>query len=545
MDDLNSVLLIDFAMVALTALTSLAARRMQVPQSILLVLAGAALASAPRVPAVSLDPDLVLLVLLPPLLYTSGVGMSWRGFKKNFRPIMFMAIGCVLFTASAVAAVTHWLLHLPWAIGFVLGAVVSPPDAVAPMAIARRLTVPKRILTILEGEGLVNNATALILFSFALGAVVTGGVSVAKAAETFVVVAAAEIAWGLALGWAVLHLRAWTKDTEVEMIMALLTPFAAFWPPHFLGGSGVLATVAAGLYTSWNGRRLISSATRLQGFFVWGLAVYLVEGIVFFLTGLQFRTVMEAPDAGEWTRMLWAAAITVIVVIAVRFIWVFPASLLRLPSFGGRSAASTAPTWQETFLVGFTGIRGVVSLVAALSIPEVVNGRVFHDRDLILFVTFCVIVVTLIGQGAALPRVIRFLRLDEVGASEAQASKRSEVAARVAGIEAALARLKQLEATSAVTRSVTNVRRLHEDRLLDFRQTADVDFDGAPAKDSAALQLQLIEAERDSINDQFAAGKLSDEARRRIERELDLEDSMLRHTADSANLPAQLPAGTP
>lgn len=196
----DRLLLIGFMMVALTAITSLAARRLRVPQSILLVLVGAAVAFAPGFSRISLPPEFVLLVLLPPLLYTSGVGMSWRGFKHNLRPIMLLAVGCVLFTASAVAAATHWLLHLPWAVGFVLGAVVSPPDAVAPMAIARRLEIPKRILTVLEGEGLVNDATALILFSFALGAVLTGGVSIMHADGTFAAVVVGEIAWGLVIG---------------------------------------------------------------------------------------------------------------------------------------------------------------------------------------------------------------------------------------------------------------------------------------------------------------------------------------------------------
>jgi len=527
------ILLIGFMMVALTALTSLAARRLRIPQSILLVIVGAAVAFAPGFAHISLRPDLVLLGLLPPLLYTSGVGMSWRGFKRNLRPIMLLAVGCVLFTASAVAVVTHWLLHLPWAVGFVLGAVVSPPDAVAPMAIARRLEVPKRILTVLEGEGLVNDATALILFSFALGAVLTGSVSILHATGTFAAVVVGEIAWGLAVGAGGLYVRAWARDPEVEMILALLTPFAAFWPPHFLGGSGVLAAVTAGLYTSWNGPRLISPATRLQGFFVWGLAVYLVEGIVFFLTGLQFRVVMEGPDAGEWSRMIGAAAMTVVVVVVVRFVWVFPASYL--PSiWRRRSASNIRPTWQETFLVGFTGIRGVVSLVAALSVPEMAGGVPFPDRDLILFVTFGVILASLIGQGATLPKLIKFLKLDAAGRIEARVAKRGEVSARVEAIDAALDLLKELEASGAVRRSVANLQRLHENRRLDFVQTADVAFDGAPAADSAAIQRQLVAAERASIARQFAAGKLTDEARRRIERELDLADSMLRHAADSA-----------
>jgi CPA1 family monovalent cation:H+ antiporter len=527
------IFLIGFMMVALTALTSLAARRLRVPQSILLVLMGAAVAFAPGFARISLPPDLVLLGLLPPLLYTSGVGMSWRGFKRNLRPIMLLAVGCVLFTASAVAAATHWLLHLPWAVGFVLGAVVSPPDAVAPMAIARRLDVPKRILTVLEGEGLVNDATALILFSFAVGAVLTGNVSIVHAAGTFATVVVGEIAWGLTVAAVGLYVRAWTRDPEVEMIFALLTPFAAFWPPHFLGGSGVLAAVTAGLYTSWNGPRLISAATRLQGFFVWGLAVYLVEGIVFFLTGLQFRVVMAGPDAGEWSRMLGAAAMTVVVVVVVRFVWVFPASYL--PSiWRRRSRLRSTPTWQETFLVAFTGIRGVVSLVAALSVPEMAGAEPFPERDLILFVTFGVILASLIGQGAALPKLIQFLQLDAAGRIEAQAAKRGEVSARIEAIDAALERLRELERGGTVGRSVANLRRLHEDRRLDFVQTADEKFDGAPAADSAAIQRQLVAAERASIAAQFAAGKLTDEARRRIERELDLADSMLRHAADSA-----------
>jgi CPA1 family monovalent cation:H+ antiporter len=527
------IFLIGFMMVALTALTSLAARRLRVPQSILLVLMGAAVAFAPGFARISLPPDLVLLGLLPPLLYTSGVGMSWRGFKRNLRPIMLLAVGCVLFTASAVAAATHWLLHLPWTVGFVLGAVVSPPDAVAPMAIARRLDVPKRILTVLEGEGLVNDATALILFSFAVGAVLTGNVSIVHAAGTFATVVVGEIAWGLTVAAVGLYVRAWTRDPEVEMIFALLTPFAAFWPPHFLGGSGVLAAVTAGLYTSWNGPRLISAATRLQGFFVWGLAVYLVEGIVFFLTGLQFRVVMAGPDAGEWSRMLGAAAMTVVVVVVVRFVWVFPASYL--PSiWRRRSRLRSTPTWQETFLVAFTGIRGVVSLVAALSVPEMAGAEPFPERDLILFVTFGVILASLIGQGAALPKLIQFLQLDAAGRIEAQAAKRGEVSARIEAIDAALERLRELERGGTVGRSVANLRRLHEDRRLDFVQTADEKFDGAPAADSAAIQRQLVAAERASIAAQFAAGKLTDEARRRIERELDLADSMLRHAADSA-----------
>jgi CPA1 family monovalent cation:H+ antiporter len=531
-DHTISILWIAFAMVAMTALTSLAARRLRVPQAILLVVVGAAVAFAPGVPVLEMDPELVLLVLLPPLLYSSGVGMSWRGFKNNLRPILLLAVGCVLFTASAVAAVAHWLLDIPWAVGFVLGAVVSPPDAVAPMAIARRLAVPRRILTILEGEGLVNDATALILFSFAVNAVVTGRASISGAVLDFVLIAVTEIAWGLAIGWGLLRLRFWTRDSEVEMVVALLTPFIAFWPPHFLGGSGVLAAVTAGLYTSWNGPRLISPQTRLQGFFVWGLVTYIIEGVAFFLTGLQSRVVIESFGTGQWQHMITAAGITVLVVIVVRFVWVFPASLG--PALLKLQDQESPPTWQGTFLVAFTGIRGVVSLVAALSIPDFAGRLPFPERDLIMFATFSVIVVSLIGQGAMLPRVIHWLQLDQAGLREAELAKRNEVAARVAGIESAIRRLAELARDGVICRTVNNLQRLHEDRRLDFLETADETIEGAPAANAAYIQLQLLAAERESIAAHYAEDKLSDEARRRVERELDLEDARVRHAADSA-----------
>jgi CPA1 family monovalent cation:H+ antiporter len=231
--------------------------------------------------------------------------------------------------------------------------------------------------------------------------------------------------------------------------------------------------------------------------------------------------------------MLIAAAVTVVVVIVVRFVWVFSAMYLPV-LLRTRRASQAPPSWQSTFMVGFTGIRGVVSLVAALSIPQLIENVPFPDRDLILFVTFVVILVSLIGQGTALPSVIKWLGLDRLGAREAEAAKSLEVAARVAGIEAALQRLKELEDAGAVSRSVANLRRLHEDRRIDFIETDDKTIAGQPAADAAWVQLQLIEAERVSIAAQFAAGKLSDEARRRVERELDLEDARVRSAADSA-----------
>ncbi len=529
-----AALLLGFALVAITALAAVVARRLHVPHSILLVLVGVALAFVPGLPRVTLDPELVLLLFLPPLLYSSGVGMSWRGFRANLRPIMLLAVGCVLFTATAVAAAAHWLLGLPWAVGFVLGAVVSPPDAVAPMAIARRLAVPTRLMTILEGEGLVNDATALILFSFAIAAVASGGVSVAEAATTFAAIVIGELFWGLGVGWVLLRLRHLVRDPQVEILLALLTPYLAFWLPHLLGGSGVLASVAAGLYISWNGPRFIAPATRLQGYFVWGLLVYLIEGLVFLLTGLQAHVVAAASNTGSWDRLLIAGAVTSLVVIAVRFVWVFPATYLPrwLPTV--LRARAALPPWRYPFMIGFTGIRGVVSLAAALSIPLALDGVPFPARDLVLFATFCVILVTLVGQGTVLPWVIARLGLADAGREEAAQAKHREVTARIAGVDAVLARLDELERKGAPISAVGVLRQRHRDRRSEFIGTADDAVPGSPVADEAALQVQLIEAERLALARLYAYDDITDEARRRIERELDLEDARVRHEAESA-----------
>ncbi len=531
---MHSALLLGFALVAVTAAAAASARRLHVPHSILLVLVGTALAFVPGLPRVALDPELVLLLFLPPLLYSSGVGMSWRGFLANLRPIMLLAVGCVLFTAAAVAAAGHWLLGLPWAVGFVLGAVVSPPDAVAPMAIARRLAVPQRLLTVLEGEGLVNDATALILFSFAVAAVQSGGVSVPEAAASFVLIVTGELLWGVGVGWVLLRLRHLAHDPQVEIVLALLTPYLAFWPPHSLGGSGVLATVAAGLYVSWNGPRFIAPATRLQGYFVWGLVVHLIEGVVFLLTGLQAHAVAGGIGAEGWERLLRAGFVVSLVVVLVRLIWVFPATYLPRWLLPIVRASGPSPPWQHPLLIGFTGIRGVVSLAAALSIPLAVGDGPFPERALVLFATFCVILVTLVGQGTALPWVIAWLGLADAGRAEAAADKRLEVVARVAGVDAALIRLDELEREGAPAAAVAVLRREHWDRRTQFAGTADEGVRGSPVADGAALEVQLVEAERDRIARLYDEGAITDEARRRIERELDLEDARVRHATESA-----------
>src|SRR5438067_8830552 len=292
------------------------------------MLTGVILALIPGLPMVDLAPELVLLLVLPPIVYSSAVAMSWREFRFSLRLISLLALGCVAFTTVATAAAAHWVLGLPWPVGFVLGAIVSPPDAVAPLSVARRMQLPRRILVVLEGEGLANDATALVLYRFAVAAVSAGTFSLGEATATFAAIVAGELLWGIGVGWLMLRLRRWVRDPPIELTLAVITPFLAYWPPQHLGGSGVLATVTAGLYISWNGLRLISAATRLQGIFFWDFLLYLIEGMVFLLTGLQARTLIERIGSYSAGELVGSAALVTAVVIVTRFVWVFPATYL-------------------------------------------------------------------------------------------------------------------------------------------------------------------------------------------------------------------------
>lgn len=512
-------------MMAVLAAVAVAARRMHIAPSILLVVAGVAVALIPGLPRVSLAPELVLLVILPPLIYSAGVSMSWREFRFNLRPISLLAFGCVVFTTCAIAAAVHYLLRFEWPVAFVLGAIVAPPDTVAPLAIARRLGLPRRLVVVLEGEGLANDATALILYRFAVAAVATGAFRPGEAAGTFALIVAGEIVWGIAVGWASLKLRKWAQDPRVEITLSLMTPYVAFWAPEHLGGSGVLATVACGLWVSWNGPRLISFATRLQGIFFWDLIVYLIEGFVFLLTGLQARTLIDSSHAFPLSGIVLAIALTTAIAIAARFVWVFPATYLPRWLIPAIARRDPSPQWQLPFFLSFTGVRGVVSLAAALAIPYVTaSGAPFPHRDMILFITFGVIILTLVGQGAMLPAVARWLGLRKLGTEE----RRQEIEAELAGRQAALKRvIDRLEDLVTDRKIPDDVMTLLRTRNESRQQILPNDLgDGLDRlRLSAEIKKELIDAERDFIYELLRDGKITDEARRRIEYELDLEEA--------------------
>lgn len=522
-------------LLAVIALVAVAAARSKIPPSILLVVTGVALALVPGLPAVELAPEFFLLIVLPPIIYSSAVAMSWREFRFNLRPISLLAVGCVLFTAAATAAATHFLLGLAWAPGFVLGAIVSPPDALAPLAIARRLQVPRRLLVILEGEGLANDATALVLYRFAVAAVSVGVFSFPEAVGTFAVIVVGEILWGIGVGWLMLRLRRWVRDPRIEITLSLLTPFLAYWPPQQLGGSGVLATVTAGLYISWNGLRLISAATRLQGIFFWGFLDYLIEGMVFLITGLQARSIIAGIRGYSLSELATSAGLVSAVVILTRFVWMYPATYLPRWLVPAIRRKDPSPPWQWPFALASAGVRGVVSLAAALAIPLVTEtGQSFPQRNLILFLTFSVILVTLVGQGLLLPWIIRALGLANAGRRELRADRMEERRARRGAVEAAIERFEQLASERSLAPEIAKpLRAAQRARLAHIELKGDgADPSGALTDLHDEIELALIAAERQLINDLYRDGKLKDEPRRRIERELDLREAHVANQRD-------------
>ena len=531
-------------LVAVAALATLAAR-LKVPYPILLVLGGSALGFIPGLPRVRLDPELVFLLFLPPLLYVSALFTSWRDFRTNIRAISLLAVGLVLMTTFVVAAVVHAVADLPWAAAFVLGAIVSPTDAIAATTVAQRLGVPRRIITILEGESLVNDATGIVAYRVAVAAVVTGAFSLWEAGLEFVVGAAGGIAVGFAVGWLVVWARRHvSEDPSVQNTVSLLTPFVAYlaaeelphglWEwlhdligvPADLHFSGVLAVVTTGLYLGRKGPYITSSGTRLQGFATWELITFLLNGLIFVLIGLQLRDVLGSLDAYSVGQLILYAGLVSLTVVLVRILWVFPATYLPRKFSRRLRERDPSPSWRSVSVVAWTGMRGVISLAAALALPlEIASGIPFPERDLIIFLTFCVILATLVVQGLSLPALIRALGLeaDRIGEKE-------ETHGRIGVADAALERLGELEREDWVREDTAErVRSLYSYRRNRFASRFDGDPEGVEERSAAyqRLMLELLDAQRQRLVKLRDDGSIGDEVMHRIERDLDLEESRL------------------
>ena len=495
---------------------------LRIPYPILLVLGGLVIGVVPGMPDFELPPELVFFGVLPPLLYSAAFFTSLRDLRASARPIGLLAIGLVVATTIGVAVVAHEFVDgLSWGSAFVLGAIVSPTDPLAATSIARRLGVPRKLVTIVEGESLVNDGTGLVAYRVAVAAVLTGTFSEWHTAGLFVVSACGGVAVGLAVGWIVRAVRRRLDNPPAEITISLLTGYLAFLPADLMGLSGVLAAVTAGVYLGWHTPELTTSRTRLQGVAVWEIVQYLLNALLFVLIGLQLPVVMDALEDVSATRLLGYATLVSLTVIAVRFAWVF--AVLNLPKW----VAGRMSNWRGATFLSWTGMRGAVSLAAALALPlETDAGAPFPGRDLILFLTFAVILATLVGQGLTLPLVIRALRLEDDGLQD-----REDAKARIHAAQAALARLEELLEENWVREDTAErVRGLYRFRTNRFTARLDDGDDGSiesRSQDYQRLRRELLDAERRALVDLRRSGAISNEVWLRVGRDLDLEDQRL------------------
>jgi monovalent cation/hydrogen antiporter len=508
-------------LVAVAAMLAVAPA-LRIPYPILLVLGGLAIGLVPGMPTVEFRPELIFFGVLPPLLYGAAFFTSLRDLRTSARPIGLLAVGLVVVTTVGVAVIAHEFVdELTWQSAFVLGAIVSPTDPIAATAIARRLGVPRKLVTIVEGESLVNDGTGLVLYRVAVAAVVTGSFSEAHAGGLFVVTVAGGIALGLAVGWLVRQVRRRLDNPPAEITISLLTGYVAFISAELLGVSAVLAAVTAGIYLGWHTPELTTSQVRVQGLAVWEIVQYLLNALLFVLVGLQLPVVVDGLGDVSAARLLGYAALVSATVIALRFLWVF-VSIDAPKRIAGRMT-----NWRGGVFLSWAGMRGAVSLAAALALPLTTDtGESFPGRNLILFLTFAVILVTLVGQGLTLPLVIRWLRLEDDGIED-----REDAEARIKAAEAALARLEQLAAEDWVRDDTAErLRGAYRFRTDRFQARFDDGDDGAieaRSQDFQRLRRELLDAERDAVLELRRSGMISNDVWRRITRDLDLEDLRL------------------
>jgi len=526
--------LVVFGLLVAVAALAVVARLVRIPYPILLVLGGLAFGFIPGVPDVELDPELVLLLFLPPLLYAAAFFANLRELRSNARPIGMLAIGLVIATMVTVAAVAHEVVGLSWPVAFVLGAVVSPTDAVAPAQILRRLSVPRRVVTVVEGENLTNDWTALVAYKFAVAAVVTGSFSLLEAGPEFIYTGLAGVAVGVAAGAGIAAVRKRVEDPITEITISLLTAYAAYLPAEEIGASGVLAAVTAGVWLGWQASELTTHTTRLQLTAIWEFLVFLLNAVLFVLVGLQLPTVLDQLSGRSGAELAGYGALISVVVIVVRIVWVYSLTIVtRRLSRRVRERIPVA-NWDQTALVAWAGMRGSVSLAAALAIPtEIDSGAAFPDRDLVIFLAFCVILATLVFQGLLMPALIRALELEPDTRDQDE-----ELNARLEIAFAALDRIDDLENEEWVhpqtverTRNLFDYRRRRFSSRIgsapdDSEDQDDFDYEGR-ADTYRRFMAQVYGAQRETLRRLRDEGHVTDEVRRRVEYDLDLEEARL------------------
>jgi Na+/H+ antiporter len=516
------LILICLVAVALLAIVS---RKINVPYPILLTVSGGLLALVPGLPAIHLEPKLVFDLFLPPLLYPAAVYTSWRDFRANLRSILPLAIFLVLLTMTVTAYLFHALTGLPLAVAFVFGALISPPDAVAALAVTKDLKVPRKIIVILEGESLVNDATSFISFRFAVAAVLTGTFSLGQANAQFLLVAAGGIAVGLATGWLATQVQKRLDDPPVQTMFSLLTPYLAYFSGEKLHVSGILAVVIAGIYYGWRAPRVLSGRMRLQAVPVWQMVVFILNGILFMLIGLQLPQVIHALPPGSTLFVAKLGVLVFLTLVLVRFLWLFVATYL--PRLFSKTFRRKNPApWQQTALIAWIGMRGADSLAGALAIPFLLaDGTPFPGRDLILLLTFCVIFGTLIAQGLTLKPLVRWLRIVDDHVTE-----KEERLARLRANESALARIEDIGSSGqARPESVERLRSEYADRIRQLSKDAshEESLRRLYSKDFEQLAREALETERETVIGLRNQDTINDEVLRRIQHDIDLAEARL------------------
>jgi Na+/H+ antiporter len=521
-------------LIAVAGALRILAQKWGVPHPSLLVLGGLAVALIPGLPQPKVDPELLFVIFVPPLLYWSALTISLREMRAFLGPIVRLATGLVIATMVAVAVIVHLLApQVGWPAAFVLGAIVSPPDPVAASAVLRPLGAPRDVTTILEGEGLINDATALVAYRLAVAAVVAGSFSLWHAAGSFLLTGLGGALVGLAAGWLIVLVRTHMGHVVVvENALSLLSPFIAYLPADALHTSGVLAVVTMGVYLGIRGPHVVAPATRLQAGAMWSMLTFLLESLIFMLVGLEMPRVMEALRTHALKELLVVVLVTTLVCILVRFVWVFISIYLG----GGGDSARRGPhltRWKKPFFIAWSGLRGADSLVIALALPLTTSvDAPFPSRDLIIFVTFGVIFVTLVLQGFSLAPLVRRL-----GIEGDDAEAREERSARVAMADAALESLRRVERDEKIPKKVLSAMRAEYEQR---RHTAERTHlpqrsDGFDAAAYRALRRRMQAAERAELLKLAETGKIGGDVMRHMQRQQDLRDMLLTYDEEAGS----------
>ncbi|PVD53129.1 Na+/H+ antiporter [Terrimonas sp.] len=526
----ENILLI-LSMLFVVALLTMLSNKLKISYPIFLVIAGLIISLIPGMPNMSIAPELVFLIFLPPLLYSAAWNTAWHEFWKMRRPISLLAFGLVIFTSSLIAMVSHIMIpDFPLAYGFLLGGIISPPDAIAATSVLQGLRIPKRVVTILEGESLINDASSLIVFSFALTAITKGDFVFLDAAKNFFYVVLVGILTGVAIANILYFLHRYLPTTPaIDACITLISPYIMYIVGEHFKASGVLAVVSGGLFLSYRSQDIFSYDSRLNVYSLWDTITFMLNGIVFILIGLELPVIVKGLNGHSIQEAVFYAVIISIVTIVVRLVWIFPGAYFPRVLFKSIRKKEPVPGWRSVFLVGWSGMRGVVSLAAALSIPLMLGGHSFPHRNLILFITFVVILFTLVLQGLSLTPIVRWLKIES---NDQESQKVQAVALRIHLAESVLSYIDTNYSEETNTNETYKRVRDRYERMVEVakRKLEKEEADEAETNflpKYRQMLIELVHIRRRELNLFRHTGEYSEELIRERERELDLEEARL------------------